>query len=87
MSVRVRVLSRAWCHLCDDLLDRLMALAVIADVGIDVEDVDDSPALEARWGEWVPVLLDAEGNELCHYHLDEGAVRAYLARFPIESAD
>ena len=87
MSARLRVLGRTWCHLCDDLLDRLMALAVSADVHIDVDDVDASAALEARWGEWVPVLLDADGSALCHYHLDEVVVRAYLARFPLESAD
>jgi hypothetical protein len=27
-------------------------------------DVDADPALEARYGERVPVLTDAEGNEL-----------------------
>ena len=42
------------------------------------------PELEARWGEWVPVLLHGE-HELCHYHLDEAAVRAYLGGFPLES--
>jgi hypothetical protein len=30
----------------------------------------------------VPVLLDAAGNELCHYFLDEGAVARYAAAPP-----
>jgi len=37
-------------------------------------DVDSDPALEARFGERVPVLTDARGNELCHYRLDPGAL-------------
>jgi thioredoxin reductase (NADPH) len=45
-----------------------------------VVDVDADPALEARFDELVPVL-EAEGRELCHYFLDEPAVRAYLAGF------
>jgi len=42
-------------------------------------DVDADPALEARYGERVPVLADAAGAEICHYHLDEAALRARLA--------
>jgi len=59
---------------------------VLFEKGMDFEviDVDLHPDLEARWGEWVPVLLHGE-RELCHYHLDEAAVRAYLAGFPLES--
>lgn len=81
------LLSRSWCHLCDDMLAALKPLTDVAAVSVNVVDVDSDPALEARWGELVPVLLAAEGYELCHYHLDEAAVRAYLARFPLESAD
>ena len=35
-------------------------------------DVDDDPALESRWGEWVPVLL-WQGREVCHYRFDPRA--------------
>ena len=59
-------------------------LADAAGWDIEVIDVDQHPDLEARWGEWVPVLLHGE-HELCHYHLDEAAVRAYLGGFPLES--
>jgi len=36
-------------------------------------DLDEHPALEVRYSEWVPVLLlgSAEsGVEICHYHFD-----------------
>ena len=42
-------------------------------------DVDADPELEARYGELVPLLADAAGVEICHYHLDEAALRARLA--------
>jgi thioredoxin reductase (NADPH) len=44
-----------------------------------VLDVDAFPELEAEWGEKVPVVL-AGDLELCHYFLDEAAVRAHFQR-------
>jgi hypothetical protein len=44
-----------------------------------VVDVDRDPALEEKWGDKVPVLLDGE-RELCHYYLDLDVVDARLAR-------
>lgn len=49
------------------------------DFDIAVIDVDRHPALEEKWGEKVPVLLDGE-RELCHYYLDHDVVDARLAR-------
>ena len=40
-------------------------------------DVDSDPALLRRYDEWVPVLCYAE-REICHYYLDERALRAVL---------
>jgi hypothetical protein len=42
-------------------------------------DVDADEALEARYGERVPVLTDAAGAEICHYRLDEAALQARVA--------
>jgi thioredoxin reductase (NADPH) len=49
------------------------------DFVIEVVDVDRHPALEEKWGEKVPVLLDGE-REICHYFLDLEAVEARLGR-------
>jgi hypothetical protein len=47
---------------------------------VTVLDVDADPALVASFDELVPVLYgDPDAPELCHYFLDEAAVRAYLA--------
>lgn len=75
------LLTRAYCHLCDDMRDALARLAAGRDVDIVELDVDADPALESRYGELVPVLLlgdVAGGRELCRYHLDHAAVQAAL---------
>ena len=72
--------SRTYCHLCDDMLAALESLRGEHDFDVRVLDVDADPVLEAKFDERVPVL-EADGRELCHYHLDEQAVRAYLAGF------
>ena len=72
-----QVYSRAWCHLCEELLAALEPLRREFGVEVEVIDVDADPLLEERYGELVPVLM-AGDTELCHYHLDPTAVRAYL---------
>lgn len=81
---RFTVLSRQWCHLCHEFIDALQPVAEEAGWSVEVLDVDLDPALEERWGEWVPVLLHGD-TELCHYHFDPAAVRAYCSDFPLES--
>ncbi|WP_341645262.1 glutaredoxin family protein [Thauera sp. SDU_THAU2] len=69
------VLSREWCHLCHDLVAALEPIAKEYGWAIEVIDIDQHPELEERWDELVPVVLVGD-MELCHYHLDEAAVRA-----------
>jgi glutaredoxin len=77
---KLTLYSRTYCHLCDDMLAALEHLRGEHDFDLAVVDVDADPALEAKFDERVPVL-EAEGRELCHYHLDLAAVRAYLVGF------
>jgi hypothetical protein len=80
MMVPFTLYSRSWCHLCEDLLEALLALQTPAlRFCVDVVDVDADPALVARFDELVPVLFgDPAGPELCHYHLDTATVAAYV---------
>lgn len=70
--------GRTYCHLCTDMEAALRSLQGSFDFDVRIFDVDADPALEARYGERVPVLTH-RGIELCHYFLDELAVRRYLA--------
>jgi glutaredoxin len=69
--------GRVYCHLCGEMELALQPLQ--AEFGFEIEcvDVDEDPALEEQLGERVPVLMIG-AEELCHYHLDEPAVRARL---------
>jgi thioredoxin reductase (NADPH) len=76
---KLTVLSREYCHLCEELVAGLMRFQARYDFDIEVVDVDADPRLEERWGDKVPVLLDGE-REICHYYLDHEAVDARLSR-------
>jgi thiol-disulfide isomerase/thioredoxin len=79
--------SRSYCHLCEDMLAALQALAPEGrPFEVDVIDVDADPALVERFDDLVPVLYGRlDEPELCHYFLDEAAVRTYLDREPAKA--
>jgi len=79
------LLSRTYCHLCHDLEEALAPIAAEFGARVEVLDVDADDALEAKWGELVPVLLHGE-CELCHYFLDVAGVRDYLQRLSAKTA-
>ena len=79
MLPKLTVLSREYCHLCEEMISGLKQFQGRYDFEIEVIDVDRSPQLEEEWGDKVPVLLDGE-RELCRYYLDIEAVDARLAR-------
>ena len=56
-SVRLTLLVRAYCHLCDDMRAALAPIDARTVSPSTEIDVDADPALEARWGDLVPVLL------------------------------
>jgi thioredoxin reductase (NADPH) len=74
---RLTLLVRAYCHLCDEMREAVRPIADKAGLALQEIDVDSDPALEARWGTRVPVLL-AGSRELCHYRLDSRALAAFL---------
>jgi hypothetical protein len=80
--VRLTLLSRAYCHLCDDMQAALAPLVARYGAELAVVDVDAEPALEARYGDRVPVLIAGgpeAGTEICHHRLDAEAVTRTLA--------
>ena len=81
-GARLTFLTRAYCHLCDTMRDALLPLARRHGATVAELDVDADPALEAAYGELVPVLLLGDvddGVVLCHYHLDRHRVTSALS--------
>ncbi len=71
--------SRRYCHLCQDMAAALEAARAGRPFEVDVVDVDMAPAaVEARYGELVPVLVHG-GREVCHYHFDRLRFEAVIA--------
>jgi thioredoxin reductase (NADPH) len=81
--VKLTLLTRAYCGICAEMEAAVRPRAVAAGVPVVVVDVDADPALEAAWGDLVPVLFAGEpgrGVEICHYRLDRAGLEAALAR-------
>ena len=79
-STRLTLYGRRYCHLCDEMLAALQALQPLHEFEVEVVDVDTDNALAQRYGDHVPVLVHND-TIICHYHLDRGALTAYLAGF------
>jgi len=75
--VELTLLGRAYCHLCDEMQAALAPMLAGTGVELRVIDVDADVALESRWGEQVPVLLDGD-NLLCMHRLDRAALTSWL---------
>ena len=78
-ATKLTLVSRRYCHLCQEMEQALEALVAEFCVDFEVLDCDADPALEALYDELVPVLLH-KGTELCHYFLDVSKVRDYLSK-------
>ena len=74
---RLVLYSRADCRLCDDMLAALRS-RLGAEFPVTIIDIDGDPALKARYGEHVPVLVTGE-TELCRHRLDAAKLTAYLS--------
>ena len=77
--LRLTLYGRSHCHLCDEMFAALAPLRSEFGFLLEVIDIDSDPVLEQRFDTLVPVLMHGD-SELCHYHLDTGKVRAYLAK-------
>ncbi len=76
------VVSRAGCHLCDDMLSELAVLESAGSIPtVTIVDVDSDPALERQYGLKVPVLL-LDGSAVCHYTLNSNELLRLVKRGP-----
>jgi hypothetical protein len=76
--MRFVLYSRPGCGLCAEMHAALERLPAAQGYPLDVLDVDLDPALRARYGHKIPVLLFA-GELVCHGRLDAEEVLKALA--------
>jgi len=74
VQVELTLYYREGCHLCEAMLQALRGLQPRLEFDLRLVDVDRDPGLRQRYDEWVPVLCLGH-REICHYHLDEPALR------------
>lgn len=58
----LRLLTRPGCHLCEEMKTSVRPLVARLGGTLEEVDVDTDPALSARFGLEIPVLLDADGR-------------------------
>ena len=83
MALRLILLSRAYCHLCDEMETAVRPLAGCALLEVIDIDAPEHAALEAAFGDLVPVLfrdVAVAANEICRYRLDRDKLERALAR-------
>jgi len=78
VTLQFTLYHRENCHLCEAMLQALRGLQPQLGFDLKLVDVDRDPELAQRYDEWVPVLCCGE-QEICHYQLDEQALRAALS--------
>ena len=71
------VYIRSGCHLCEDMLAHLATLRAALGFTVEPIDISHDAALTAAHGSRVPVL-HIDGVEICHYFLDEAALKRYF---------
>lgn len=74
-AISLTLYQRDDCHLCDQAL---LVLAQARAGDLESVFIDGDPALEAHYGERVPVLRDAHGREL-DWPFERAQLGAWLA--------
>ena len=71
--------SRPGCHLCDEMkavVERVIGAAAVR-AAVEEIDISTDPALEARYGLEIPVLL-VDGKKAAKYRMTEEALTRLL---------
>ena len=77
MSGQLTLYFRQECHLCEDMVTHLGRLHGELAFDLDLVDIDKDPALQQRYNEQVPVLVQGS-TVLSRYFLDETSLRTAL---------
>ena len=77
--MKLTLMFRPYCGLCHQMRDALQSYQAEFGFELEIVEIDDFPDLEQKYNELVPVLLHND-HEICHWHLDEVALREYLEK-------
>ena len=78
--IALTLYSKPGCHLCDDMkvvIDRVIS-SLAESVTIEIVNITTDPALEARYGLEIPVLL-VNGKKAAKARITEDELRRVLA--------
>jgi glutaredoxin len=76
-TARLQLLTRAGCHLCVTAAETLARIGGEAGLVPEAVDVDGDPALQAEFGDRVPVVL-LDGREHSYFTVDVDRLRRDL---------
>ncbi len=79
--VRVTLIGRPGCHLCDVAREVVERVATELDVRWEERSVDSDPAWLEQWSDQVPVTL-VDGRQHDYWRVDETRLRAALSASP-----
>ena len=74
---RLRLMTRAGCHLCEVAAETLDRIAAEAGLRPEAVDVDADPELQAEFGDRVPVVM-LDGREHSYFTVDVPRLRQDL---------
>ena len=77
--MQLTIYSRPGCHLCDEMkavVERVVR-SVAQPLTIEQIDISTDPALEARYGVEIPVLM-IDGKKVAKYSVTEEALTRWL---------
>ena len=79
--MHLTIYSRPGCHLCDEMkavVGRVVRQSAPAPLEIEEIDISTDPALEARYGVEIPVLL-VDGRKVAKYRVGEQELTRIVA--------
>jgi glutaredoxin len=77
--VRVTLLTRTDCHLCDEAREAMLRVRAATGVDWNEVDVDSDPELAGEYGDRVPVVL-LDGAEHGYWRVEEARLIRDLQR-------
>ena len=77
--VKIDVYSRPGCHLCDEAKDVIDRVHNRFAFDMNVVNIETDPALEAAYGEEIPVVF-INGNKAFKYKVDEAELERKIKR-------